>query len=137
MVFKIKDLSNKKHLWKIDINANQFQLTGVCVLCPGIGNLLVVEGGARAIKRYKKLLLRRMKWTETAGNEEDHDNGDMVDGHDICVLMWEGSQQFRKFKTFKAHTTRSEAEARRILSEKACEHFWTMLATYRDAAVDL
>ena len=56
---------------------------------------------------------------------------------DACVLMWEGAQQTRKFKNFKAHTTRSEAQARRLLSEKACEHFWTMLATYRDAGVDL
>ena len=29
---------------------------------PHLHNLLLVEGGANAIKKYKKLLLKRIKW---------------------------------------------------------------------------
>ncbi len=35
LVFKIKDLANKRHLYKIDMNAQQFHLTGCCITCPG------------------------------------------------------------------------------------------------------
>ena len=43
---------------------------GMCISCPGIGNLLVCEGGQRAVTRYKKLLLRRIKWKE--GDDDAH-----------------------------------------------------------------
>merc|ERR1711957_580703 len=58
LAFKIKDLSNKRHLFKIDMNAQQFHLTGCCIACPGVANIVIVEGGPRAIKRYKKLMMR-------------------------------------------------------------------------------
>ena len=38
----------------------QFHLTGCCIACPGVANLVVVEGGPRAVKRYKKLMMRRI-----------------------------------------------------------------------------
>merc|ERR1712137_878485 len=38
LVFKIKDLANKRHLFKIDMNAQQFHLTGCCITCPGVAN---------------------------------------------------------------------------------------------------
>merc|ERR1719356_2222506 len=43
LVFKIKDLANKKHLFKIDMNAQQFHLTGNCIICPGALNIVIVE----------------------------------------------------------------------------------------------
>merc|ERR1711957_905482 len=45
LVFKIKDLANKRHLFKIDMNAQQFHLTGCCITCPGVANIVIVEGG--------------------------------------------------------------------------------------------
>merc|ERR1712113_674513 len=74
LVFKIKDLANKRHLFKIDMNAQQFHLTGCCVACPGVANIVIVEGGPRAAKRYKKLMTRRIKWTEDQTKDDDDDN---------------------------------------------------------------
>merc|ERR1712151_402400 len=79
LVFKIKDLANKRHLFKIDMNAQQFHLTGCCISCPGVANIVIVEGGPRASKRYKKLMTRRIKWTEDQTKDDDDDNDDEND----------------------------------------------------------
>ena len=39
-------------------------------LAPHLHNLVLVEGGARAILKYKKLLLRRMKWQKPSDLED-------------------------------------------------------------------
>ncbi len=51
--------------------------------------------------------------------------------------MWEGQIQERKFKNFKIHNARTETEGRRILVDRGVEHYWTMLETFRDKALDL
>jgi len=76
LVFKIKDLANKRHLFKIDMNAQQFHLTGICIACSGVANIVIVEGGPRAIKRYKKLMTRRIKWTEDQKDDDDDEDDD-------------------------------------------------------------
>ena len=37
----------------------------------------MVEGGATAIRRYKKLMLRRVKWTATASDQAEDDEKDV------------------------------------------------------------
>merc|ERR1712136_279209 len=92
----IKDLSNKRHLFKIDMNAQQFHLTGCCITCPGVANIVVIEGGPRAVKRYRKLMMRRIKWTEDHKDDDDGADSDDSEGvtapklQDHCVLFWEG-----------------------------------------------
>lgn len=43
------------------MNAQQYHLTG-CVLVHRDINLVVVEGGPKALKKYKRLMLNRIKW---------------------------------------------------------------------------
>ena len=43
------------------MNAQQYHLTG-CVLVYSNVNLVIVEGGPKALKKYKKLMLHRIKW---------------------------------------------------------------------------
>jgi hypothetical protein len=33
-------------------------------VAPHLGNVVFVEGGVRVIKRYKRLMLRRIKWDD-------------------------------------------------------------------------
>merc|ERR1712066_1023392 len=131
LVFKIKDLTNKRHLFKIDMNAQQFHLTCCCITCPGVANIVIVEGGPRAVKRYKKLMTRRIKWTED--QKDDDDNYDGYDEEvtapklqDHCVLIWEGVVKQRSFKNWKVTHARSEAEARKTLADRGSEHYWEM-----------
>jgi U4/U6 small nuclear ribonucleoprotein PRP3 len=39
-------------------------------MAPDLPNLLLVEGGPRAIKRFKKLMLRRIDWNSKAKNKK-------------------------------------------------------------------
>merc|ERR1719333_654177 len=144
LVFKIKDLANKRHLFKIDMNAQQFHLTGCCITCPGVANIVIVEGGPRAVKRYKKLMVRRIKWSEdqTKDDDDDDDSGDDENVtapklQDHCVLIWEGIVKQRNFKNWKVTHARSEAEARKTLADRGAEHYWEMLARYRDPRMDI
>ncbi|CAK9045436.1 unnamed protein product [Durusdinium trenchii] len=131
LVFKIKDLANKKHLFKIDMNAQQFHLTGCCIACPGVANMVVVEGGPRAVKRYKKLMIRRIKWTEEQADDDDDDEDqDEVTApklQDFCVLIWEGVVKQRSFKNWKVTHVRTEPEARKLLNDRQAEHYWDVL----------
>lgn len=66
-VFRIEDLSNRSYKFKVDKNAQQLALHGVCLVSDkksglNLPSIVVVEGGPKAIKKYKKLMLRRIKW---------------------------------------------------------------------------
>merc|ERR1712176_1483719 len=144
LVFKIKDLANKRRLFKIDMNAQQFHLTGCCIACPGVANIVIVEGGPRASKRYKKLMTRRIKWTEDqTKDDDDDDNSDDEENvtapklQDHCVLIWEGTMKQRAFKNWKVTHARSEQEARKTLADRGAEHYWEMLARHRDHRLDI
>uniref|UniRef100_A0A7S3TEX9 Uncharacterized protein n=1 Tax=Strombidinopsis acuminata TaxID=141414 RepID=A0A7S3TEX9_9SPIT len=142
LVFKIKDLQNKRHLFKIDMNAQQFHLTGCCITCPGVANIVIVEGGPRASKRYKKLMMRRIKWNEDQNADDDDDDDDEEEVtapklQDHCVLIWEGVVKQRNFKNWKVTHAKSEAESRKLLADRGGEHYWDMLARYRDARMDI
>jgi len=141
LAFKIKDLANKRHLFKIDMNAQQFHLSGCCICCPGVANIVIVEGGPRAIKRYRKLMMRRIKWTEDQADDDDDDEDDdevtAPKLQDHCVLVWEGVVKTRNFKNWKVAHTRSEQEARKVLADRGGEHYWEMLARFRDHRLDI
>jgi U4/U6 small nuclear ribonucleoprotein PRP3 len=69
-LFKIDNFPNKRIKFKIDKNAQQLYLTGICIYAHksqagNLPNLLLVEGGPLAIKKYKNLILRRLKWEST------------------------------------------------------------------------
>ena len=58
-LFRIDDLSDVKKKFKLDMNAKQLFLTGICIFNNknsglGLPNLLLVEGGPLAIKKLGK-----------------------------------------------------------------------------------
>mgnify|MGYP003577445925 CR=1 FL=1 len=74
-VFRVENLSHGAHKFKINMNAQQLALNGVCVIADkklglNLPNVIVVEGGPKAIKFYKKLMLRRIKWNLHSSKEE-------------------------------------------------------------------
>ena len=62
-------------------NAEQRNLTGVCIFNPGF-SMVYVEGAAKFIRKYKRLMLHRIAWTEAARErgEEDVELDDDDDG---------------------------------------------------------
>mmetsp|Transcript_36427 Transcript_36427/g.67842 ORF Transcript_36427/g.67842 Transcript_36427/m.67842 type:complete len:278 (-) Transcript_36427:82-915(-) len=68
-VFRVKDFSDPKHRFKVDVNMQQLNLTGVVVLCPSAStNLVVAEGGPKGIKKFVHLMTNRVAWTK--GSED-------------------------------------------------------------------
>lgn len=110
-VFKVKDLSSKKNRYKVDINATENHLSGVVVHTTHM-SLVVVEGGGKAIKRYKKLMLQRIDWKmkyaaaistgEDAEEEEEEDEAaEQRRLNNSCQLVWEGTVLRPTFYNFR------------------------------------
>jgi U4/U6 small nuclear ribonucleoprotein PRP3 len=58
-------LADPAHQFKVRKTADQLNLTGVCIFNSQF-NLVYVEGAAKFIRNYKRLMLHRIKWTEAA-----------------------------------------------------------------------
>ena len=105
-------------------------LTGICIIpdksfSKTIPCLVVVEGGPWAIKKYKKLLLRRIKWTASPEGVSEEDKVRITEEvkDNKAALVWEGVVKKRIFDKWKVVDVRSETEARRLLADKAVVRF--------------
>ncbi|KZS86996.1 PRP3-domain-containing protein [Sistotremastrum niveocremeum HHB9708] len=64
-LFRVKILSDPAHRFKVRKNAEQLNLTGICIFHPAF-SVVYVEGAAKFVRNYKKLMLNRIHWTEAA-----------------------------------------------------------------------
>jgi U4/U6 small nuclear ribonucleoprotein PRP3 len=59
-VFRLRDFSNLKHRFKVDVNAQQLFLSGLALICASERmNLVVVEGGPKGVKKFVRLMHER------------------------------------------------------------------------------
>lgn len=130
-MFKVADLSDTKLQFKVTANADENRLTGCCLLAKPFC-LVVVEGGHKATTRYKKLMLRRIKWNEK--HDEDMHQDAMETDQDAtnfgCYLVWEGYVKERAFEDFKMDECRSEGMAKRYLTSFMVCHYWDLAKAY-------
>ena len=80
-VFRVHDLSNQAIRFKVDMNAQQLHLTGRLLLFRE-NNLVIVEGGPKGLKKFKRLMMHRIKW-----NPEKKGDGECVC---VCVCVCVG-----------------------------------------------
>ncbi|KAI9891581.1 MAG: hypothetical protein M1814_002704 [Vezdaea aestivalis] len=140
LVFKIDNLANGRHRFKISKNAEQHAMTGVCILHPKF-NLVIVEGGQHSIRDYKKLMLNRIDWTENSpsrvreGNQEalasfltaEDDKGQLKDLQlNKCSLVFEGEVKNRGFRKWGHKVCETDGLARDALTRAKYENFWTL-----------
>ncbi|XP_017121587.1 U4/U6 small nuclear ribonucleoprotein Prp3 isoform X2 [Drosophila gunungcola] len=120
-VYRIRDLQdNQSKKFKVETNAKQLQMTGSVVLFRDCC-VVVVEGGPKQQKKYRRLMLTRIKW------EEDLAKGN--DGQDVpnsCVLVWEGTSQRRHFGEIKFKIFPMEKMAREFFQKHQVEHYWDL-----------
>ena len=108
-------------------------------------NILVVEGGPKAQKRYRKLLMQRIDWAEVMEEdeeeeEEEEDAGDRAEARRraaaaACKLVWEGLVVKSQFRSFRVESKGLEG-ARRLLKEKGCEHYLDMALRFGSEEFD-
>ncbi|OSD07803.1 PRP3-domain-containing protein [Trametes coccinea BRFM310] len=159
-VFKVKTLSDPSHRFKVRKNAEQMNLTGVCIFHPSF-SMVYVEGAAKFIRQYKRLMLRRIAWTEPArerGGEDVEIEGDeegegdkgkgkavasgsteegqvsLEDNH--CWLIWEGQLRDRAFKNFKPKSCPTDSAAKEALGEKLAG-FWDQAKNWKPEEEEL
>ncbi|XP_042433515.1 protein RDM16-like isoform X1 [Zingiber officinale] len=129
-VYKMKDLSHPQTRFKVDVNAQENRLTGCAVISDGI-SVVVVEGGKKPIKRYGKLMLRRINWAAAVGNEEEGSE-DAGAPSNSCALVWQGTAAKPSFNRFLVHQCRSEAAARKIFLDAGVPHYWDLAFNFSE-----
>ncbi|KAL0581863.1 U4/U5/U6 small nuclear ribonucleoprotein prp3 [Marasmius crinis-equi] len=161
-VFKIKKLTDPAHQFKVRKNAEQLNLTGVCIFNPNF-SMVYVEGAAKFIRNYKRLLTVRIAWTEAArprgGEDVEIDNGDEggenaqasgsgdVDGENTeeagtglednkCYLIWEGLLKHREFSSFKARSCPTDGAAKEVLGERL-RGYWDQAKNWKPEEEEL
>ncbi|KAF4335037.1 hypothetical protein FBEOM_11113 [Fusarium beomiforme] len=140
LVFKIGSLANGQHRYKIGMNAEQLALTGICIMHPKF-NLVIVEGGEWSIKKYKKLMLNRIDWTENSPSRDrdgkqgatrdwllaEKDNGELKDmSMNECKLVFEGEEKARAFRKWGSKVCETDSEARDALARTKMDNFWQL-----------
>ncbi|KAI1193394.1 pre-mRNA processing factor 3-domain-containing protein [Nemania serpens] len=138
LAFKVNNLANGQHRFKIGKNAEQYNLKGLVIMHPK-QNLIIVEGGEHSVKQYKKLMLNRIDWTENSPPRDkdvqndstrdwlkaEDEKGDLKDlTLNKCQLLFEGEVKSQAFHAFKSRICETDAEARQALSRAKLESFW-------------
>uniref|UniRef100_A0A2K6KFH4 U4/U6 small nuclear ribonucleoprotein Prp3 n=1 Tax=Rhinopithecus bieti TaxID=61621 RepID=A0A2K6KFH4_RHIBE len=125
----VRNLSNPAKKFKIEANAGQLYLTGVVVLHKDV-NVVVVEGGPKAQKKFKRLMLHRIKWDEqtsnTKGDDDEESDEEAVKKTNKCVLVWEGTAKDRSFGEMKFKQCPTENMAREHFKKHGAEHYWDL-----------
>ncbi|RLN52781.1 hypothetical protein BBJ29_000749 [Phytophthora kernoviae] len=136
-LFKVPDLSNPQHRFKVDVNAQQYHLTGGVLICKDSNiNMVVVEGGKKAIKHYTKLMLRRIDWQGTREAEQDSDSEgeDASQRSNGCLLVWQGVVARKAFNNFRFQECRNTTTARKVMEAKNVVHYWDLVEKTVDPA---
>lgn len=125
-VYRIRDLHNvQSKKFKVETNAKQLFMTGVVILFRDCC-VVVVEGGPKQQKRYRRLMMHRIKWEEdmikcsevTAEGEKEIPNS--------CKLVWEGKVPRRCFGEIKFKFFTMEKLVREFFTKHHCEHYWDL-----------
>ncbi|TRZ16730.1 hypothetical protein HGM15179_010379 [Zosterops borbonicus] len=128
-VYRVQKLSNPAKKFKIEVNAGQLYLTGVVVLHKDV-NVVVVEGGPKAQKKFKRLMLHRIKWDEQISNikgeDDDEPDKESVKKTNKCSLVWEGMAKDRSFGEMKFKQCPTEIMAREHFKKHSAEHYWDL-----------
>ncbi|KAI5954017.1 prp3 [Candida margitis] len=145
-VYRISNLENPQHSFKVDINAKQDNLYGICLRNPNF-NLVIVEGGEKSINHYKKLLMNRIKWNETttegasgekleetgagagAGANEDATTEATANDHiqeNKCIIIWEGRLSKLNFQKWSFMYSQNDEEAINVLKKFGLENYWRL-----------
>lgn len=121
-------------------------LTGLTIFNANF-SVVIIEGSAKSIKQYNRLMLVRIQWNEAAAaraapvEDEDMEGAAGVEGEDKapkeatltnvaeedaavslvdnrCDKIWEGPLRDRAFKSFKAKACPTDSLAKEALTTK-------------------
>jgi U4/U6 small nuclear ribonucleoprotein PRP3 len=79
-------------------------------------NIVVVEGGPKALARYKALMMRRIKWS----NEDDSEH--LIHANH-CHLVWEGVLRQPEYRGFRQIACPTEQNLKETLGDSGQQYF--------------
>jgi len=131
-VYSLLDLSNPSKKFKVDTNATQLYLTGSVLITKELV-LVIAEGGPKSQKKFKRLMMHRIKWDEDTAQGRRQDKIDKKK-HEYnvekqmnkCQLVWEGTAIEKTFSDWKFHLFKTETEAQEFLRKSNIEHYWNL-----------
>lgn len=129
-IYRINNLGNPSKKFKIETNCKQLFMTGCVIMCKDC-NVVIVEGGPKQQKKYKRLMLHRMKWEDDVIKTKDESEPKL---NNKCTLVWEGMSKQRNFGEIKFKVCASEKLAREQLKKHGVEHYWDL--AYSDLIMD-
>lgn len=118
-LYKIMDLSNRQHQFKVKMNAQELHMSG-CMLMADDFCLVIAEGSLKSHKKYNRLMLNRIDWNQSLEAEPQESK------HNSCSLVWQGVVQEKVFQRFDMELCRTEAAANTFLKLKGLEHYWDL-----------
>ncbi|XP_055084187.1 U4/U6 small nuclear ribonucleoprotein Prp3 [Periophthalmus magnuspinnatus] len=127
-VYRIRNLQNPAKKFKVEANANQLYLTGTVVMHKD-SNIVVVEGGPKSQKKFKRLMMHRIKWEEPSSKRDDRDDDD-TKRNNKCWLIWEGTAKERSFGEIKFKQCPTESMAREHFKKHRTEHYWDLALSH-------
>jgi len=115
------------------------KLTGCAILFRDI-NLVVVEGGVRATRKFKRIMLHRIDWTKSVKKDsEEGEEADITNGsgtelkvNNNCFLVWQGTILKPNFQMFRFETMTSEEAVRKYMNHRWSEHYWDMVCNFKE-----
>lgn len=122
-VYCVRNVDNPSHRFKVDINARQLGLSGTFIIFADC-NIIVVEGGIKALRKYKTLLLRRINWAETVDG-----TGEAVSNPNSCVTVFEGPIAQPSFEGFRIAKILTASSVKSFLRSRGVENFFDAAMT--------
>jgi len=111
---------------------------GVCAVIEDAHCVVVVEGVSKAIRRYDKLMTRRVDWASTGLDVADDAAGGSSAAEakpNACACVWAGTTASPAFEgAFRFETFRSHASARARFEQVGLAHFFDAAAGAEAAA---
>ncbi|GMG39408.1 unnamed protein product [Ambrosiozyma monospora] len=139
-VFTVKRLVNKQHAFKVDINAKQMNLTGLCLNLTEGQSLIIVEGSELSVNKYKKLMLNRINWTQNVMPKKRVKVDDMDMNMDIdiddstdfvedlsknkCEMLWEGQLTKLHFQKWTMYNFDDDLDILDLLAKYKLDNYW-------------
>lgn len=127
-VYRVKDLTDPATKFKLEANCNQLHMTGTVLLLKNL-NVVVVEGGPKQQKKFRRLMINRIKWNDLKVKEGRNEGSSEDRENNTCALVWEGMVKSRNFGAIIFKSCPTVTFAREYFKKHNCEHYWDIAQT--------
>ena len=129
-IYRIRSLKDAAKKFKIEMNSKQLYMSGITILNPDC-SVVIVEGGPKSQRKFRRLMINRIKWAEDTIEYEDVRLKQTVHQFisiqgNYCHLVWEGETAEACFGDMIFKLCVTEVAAREYFRDRKCEHYWDL-----------